>query len=197
MKSVLQKTYSRTEIRGDGQVIVVDYNDIRFEVVPCFKCNDGSFCYPDTHDGGSWKNTNPKPEIEAMNVLDKDSNGNLKNLCRMTRSWNYYSKVGMPGFLIDCLCYHFIETHSRYRMCSCIYYDEMCRDLFLHLSNGANIVGVMPGSDKIVWSKSDYMKSAEKAYDTSCEAIRLSNTGHEYTSRLKWRELFGDRFPAS
>lgn len=55
IKKLLKTTYSKTDISGDGQVVVIDFDDCKFELVPVFENNDGSFLYPDTHDGGSWK----------------------------------------------------------------------------------------------------------------------------------------------
>src|SRR4030042_3499564 len=42
VRSVLQKTYSTTHIKGDGQVVVIKFQDgICFEIVPGFINNDG------------------------------------------------------------------------------------------------------------------------------------------------------------
>lgn len=82
VKNVIQTTYSRTSIRGDGQVICVNFSDgINFELVPAFINKDGrSFIYPDTNNSGSWKTTDPRSEIEAINNLNKLTNKNLKRL---------------------------------------------------------------------------------------------------------------------
>ena len=64
VKTSIEKTYSTTKIRADGQVIQVLITDgIIFEVVPAFDNNGGSFIFPNANDGGSWKATNPRPEI--------------------------------------------------------------------------------------------------------------------------------------
>ena len=84
VKTSIEKTYSRTSIRADGQVILVPFTDgIIFEVVPAFINKDGSYTFPDSNNGGSWKNTNPKPEIEAIRTRNNACNGNLISLCRM------------------------------------------------------------------------------------------------------------------
>lgn len=44
VKKSIERTYSVTRIRADGQVIVVPFNDnVNFEVVPSFRNNDGSY----------------------------------------------------------------------------------------------------------------------------------------------------------
>jgi hypothetical protein len=87
VKNSIKNRYPRTNVRGDGQVVVVPFSDgMRFEVVPVFENTDSSFTYPDSNGGGKWKITNPRPEIASIknnNILTKS---NLVNLCRMTRA---------------------------------------------------------------------------------------------------------------
>ena len=53
VKGSIQKTYSDTSIRADGQVIEVPFSDgITFEVVPVFINAHGTYTYPDASSGG-------------------------------------------------------------------------------------------------------------------------------------------------
>ena len=58
VKSAVSETYSTTDVKGDGQVVVVSFSDgMKFELLPAFERVDswGSFVsydYPDTHMGG-------------------------------------------------------------------------------------------------------------------------------------------------
>ena len=73
VKGVLQKTYSKSFIKGDGQVIGINFTDgIDFEIVPAFINDNGSYTYPDTNNGGSWRVTDPKKEIDAMNSRNNE-----------------------------------------------------------------------------------------------------------------------------
>src|SRR5690606_11671077 len=102
VRDVIKKTYSTTHLRADGQVVVLDFTDgIRYEIVPGFINKDGiSYTYPDTNDGGSWKTTNPKAEINEINRANKEWNYNLKRLCRMARAWKSKWSVPISGLLI-------------------------------------------------------------------------------------------------
>jgi hypothetical protein len=52
VKRSIERTYSTTSIRADGQVILVPFNDgITFEVAPAFINTDDSYTYPDANDG--------------------------------------------------------------------------------------------------------------------------------------------------
>src|SRR5258707_13530223 len=75
VKRSVEKTYSTTSIRADGQVILVPFSDgITFEVVPAFINKDDSYTFPDANSGESWKTTNPKPEIAAIRTRINSSN---------------------------------------------------------------------------------------------------------------------------
>ena len=50
VKGVLQKTYSTSYVKGDGQVIGINFSDgINFEIVPAFINTDGSYTYPESY----------------------------------------------------------------------------------------------------------------------------------------------------
>ena len=53
VKNILADRYPKTKIRGDGQVVVIEFTTYTVEVVPAFLQSDNRFKYPDTHNGGS------------------------------------------------------------------------------------------------------------------------------------------------
>ena len=75
LRNSLLKTYSSSKVSADGQVVDIMFSDgIKFEVVPAFRYSDGSgFCYPDTNNGGSWRNMNPSMEIGAFNYINNET----------------------------------------------------------------------------------------------------------------------------
>ena len=106
VRTSVKKTYSSTNIGADGQVILIPFNDgVTFELVPGFVNDNDSYTYPDSNGGGSWKKTNPKPEIEAIRARNSTCNNNLVPLCRMMRSWKKKWNVPLGGLLIDTLAY--------------------------------------------------------------------------------------------
>lgn len=197
VKKVLQKTYSTSYIKGDGQVIGIDFSDgIDFEIVPAFINDDGSYTYPDTNDGGSWRVTDPKKEIDAMNSRNKDTNKNLKRLCRMTRAWKGKCNVPMSGILIDTLAYRFINDW-KYKDKSYVYYDYMSRDFFEYLKDldKEQNYWFAPGSSRYVWKTGNFQTKAKTAYDNALAAISYENNNCSYSSKQKWREIYGTKFP--
>jgi len=198
VKSVLQKTYSKSYVKGDGQVVCLDFYDgISFEIVPAFVNTDDSYTYPDTHEGGSWQTTNPKKEIEAMNIRNNDTNKNLKQLCRMARAWKQNCNVPMSGILIDTLAYKFINDW-KYKKQSYSYYDYMSRDFFQYLKNlnDNQIFWLAPGSQRCVWKTGDFRFKAAVAYNHAKNAIAHEVNGHPHLAKQEWRNIYGTKFPS-
>lgn len=199
VKTSIEKTYSTTSIRADGQVILVPFNDgITFEVVPAFINKDDSFTYPDSNNGGRWRTTNPKPEIEAIRARNAVCNGNLILLCRMMRSWKNKWNVPIGGLLIDTLAYQFIENYT-YRDKSYLYYDYFCRDFFKWMveQDENQEYWKAPGSGQYVYGKGLFQYKANRCYNISLEAIahETASPKQEWSAKQKWRDIFGNSFP--
>lgn len=200
VKKSIEKTYSTTSIRGDGQVILVPFNDgITFEVVPAFNNDDGSFTYPDANNGGRWRTTNPKPEILAIRTRNNETNGNLVQLCRMARAWKHKWDVPIGGLLIDTLAYQFIENWS-YKDKSYRYYDWMSRDFFKWMAeqDSDQEYWRAPGSGQSVYRKGLFQYKAKRCYNISLEAIehQTAKPEREWSAKQKWREIYGTEFPS-
>lgn len=198
VRSTIRSTYRTSDVFGDGQVVVVDFDDgVTYEVLPAFLNSDGSYTFADSNNGGSWRSCNPKKEMDAFAQMNKDCNTNLVNLCRMVRAWRDYNNVPMNGMLIDTLAYQFIRTWSN-RDKSYLYYDWMTRDFFAFLARqdrGKNY-WLAPGSSSYVWRKSIFEYKARQAELCALEAIRNETSGHDWSARKKFREIYGTSFPA-
>lgn len=196
VKKFIKTTYNNTNIKGDGQVVVISFDNYVIEVLPSFKNQDGSYTYPDSTGDGGWKITKPRLEIDALNALNKTSNGNLKNLCKMVRSWK--NKVGAPigGLLIDTLCYNFINENKEYNDRSFIYYDWLSRDIFKYLSliDKDQKYWFAPGSNQKVYKKGNFIAKAKKSHSKCLKAIEKEKYKTAYTL---WKGIYGSSFPSA
>lgn len=197
VKQVLEKTYSVSNLKGDGQIISLPFTDgINFEVLPTFINKDDSYTFPNSNNGGSWKITDPKKEIAAINEMNSKCNKNLKRLCRMARAWRDKNNVAISGILIDAFAYNFISSWSE-RDKSYTYYDWMSRDFFKYLSERSttqNSWQVM-GSNRYVPRIGSFENKAKTAYSLACEAINAEKD-YSYTAKSKWRDIYGTKFPS-
>lgn len=197
VKTSIEKTYKPTSIRADGQVIILNFDDkICFEVVPAFLNKDGSYTYPDANDGGKWRTTNPKPEIEVMTSSNIKWNKNLKRLCRMGRAWKEKWDVPIGGLLIDTLAYNFLSNYQ-YKDKSYLYYDLMSRDFFAYMKDqkADQQYWLAVGSNQYVYTKGNFQYKALRCYNISLEAIEKEKN-YPTTAKSKWREIYGTKFPS-
>lgn len=198
VRSSLRKTYSTSEIAGDGQVVVVGFEDgVKFEILPAFSNQAGGYTFADANGGGSWKVCKPKQEMSAFSARDIVCNENLVEMGRMARSWRDYNAAPMSGMLIDTLAYQFIENWT-YRTKSYLYYDYMTRDFFQFLAgqNSLQSYWLAPGSGSYVYRGGPFQYKARQAELRANEAIVYRMAGHDWSAKQKYREIYGTAFPA-
>lgn len=198
VKNSLAKTYPMTKLRGDGQVVVLDFCDgIRFEVVPVFQKNSQELIYPDTHYGGSWKTMSPKVELQVFNELAQQQPDGLKKFCRMLRAWNLTHKSPLSGQIIDAMAYTYwnqsIQSplHLFYKFdihTSLFFYfwiDKLNSNYSLLSAPGTNRQIQVPNTDKII-------KVISTSQRYALDAIRTKDHNTEF-----WRLIFGTKFPSA
>lgn len=192
-KDAIKSRYPNTKVRVDRLVVNVTYSNFHVEVQPVFEQDDGSFKYPDTSNGGCWKITKPREEIEAMSEFDEQKNKNLRRLCKMTRAWKNQHGVGMGGLLVDTLAYNFLKSTDAYNNKSYGAYDEISRDFFEYLKERPRQdYYAALGSGQRVKVKKNFKRKAKKAYELCLEAIKAGGQDVAYD---KWKKVYGRPFP--
>ncbi len=109
VKFAVVEGYSRTDVRADGQVVVVNFSDgMKFELLPAFEHvrgweTFGGYDYPDSNMGGRWLATYPKAEQDAMRAKNITSNGLLFDTCKHIRNVHAesFSSYKLSGIVID------------------------------------------------------------------------------------------------
>lgn len=193
-KDAISKTYSSSDIKVDRCVVTVNFTDSHIDVQPVFEIEDKDYKYPDTYNGGSWKETKPRKEMDAMVEFGDTKNKNLRRLCKMARAWKNKHGVVIGGLLIDTLAYNFLKSTTNFDNKSFASYDEMCRDFFKYLTDepkDQKEYGAL-GSKQRVKVKKSFHRKAKKAFDLAEEAISATS---EKTQHNKWRDVFGNEFP--
>jgi hypothetical protein len=194
-KAAIQDRYRSTDIKVDRVVVTVTYTDFHVEVQPVFEQEDGSYKFPDTKDDGSWRITKPREEMDEMSDTDGKKNYNLKQLCKMVRSWRNKHGQEMGGLLIDTLAYNFLSETTDFDDKSYLYYDYLSRDFFDYLANlPEQTEYAAPGSWQRVRVKKKFQKKARKAYKLCLEAIEAED---QKNVNEKWRQVYGRQFPTA
>lgn len=198
VRASIQKTYSVSEVFGDGQVIVINFTDgVKYEVLPAFSNTEGGYTFADSNNGGSWRACKPKQEMDAFANRNINSNCNLVELARMARAWRDTNNVPMSGMLIDTLAFQFIDTWA-YKDKSYFYYDYMTKDFFAFLASqdSNKQYWLAPGSGSYVYRKGPFEYKARQAELRAREAITYIEGGHEWSAKQKFREIYGTAFPS-
>lgn len=195
VKESLIKSYSQSKVRGDGQVVVVEFTKDYIEVCPAFRESDNTFTYPDSREGGKWKKTNPIPEAETSIDYNEECNGNFVNLCRIVRAWKNKCGVKINGLLIDTFVFDFFKQNEEYKSYKFEDYDNLVENFFYYLKekDDNRVYWYALGSNQKVYKKKSNFKSkAKKAYKNIKEAIEKNENKTVYEI---WRKVFGKAFP--
>lgn len=168
VKNVLKARYPNTDISGDGQVVVIKFNKYTVELVPGFKQSDDRFKYPDTNNGGSWKYTDPLPEISESKKTAEDTDNNFKYIANMLRAWKNKQGFKFGGLLIDTITYKFLNEKTDYRNIGFDSYLDMTKALFEYIKglNKDQSYWYALGSNQQVYNcdNGKFITKAEKAY---------------------------------
>ena len=194
IKNELLKRYPNTKIKGDGQVVVIDFSDGgKIELVPAFEQSDGNFKYPDSRNGGSWKTTKPKPEIEKCKSLNSNFNNHFSNLTRLIRRWKNHMGFSFKGLLIDALISDFIDDKG----ISEIYYSDyniLLKDIFEYFSSqdkNREYWYALGSNQKI------YNNDGAKFINKAKQALKKIEDASEEKLTEVYRQLFGRKFAQS
>lgn len=193
VKKVLQKTYPLTNIRADGLIVSVPFTTYKVEVLPAFKLSDGSYWYPDTKNGGSWRPTNPKAEKKHISDSNKRSCSNTVRLIKMIKAWKHHCQVPISSLVIELRAINFLEGWEHYNKSS-IYYDWMIRDFFTELLRHVNSSCQIPGIDEKKLYGDQWKSKAETAAARSEKACDFEAVNDFMAATNEWKKIFGDRF---
>lgn len=194
VKGVLKDRYPNTDISGDGQVVVINFNKYTVELVPGFKQSDDRFKYPDTNNGGSWKYTDPLPEIAESKKTAEETDNNFKYIANMLRAWKNKQSFKFGGLLIDTLTYNFLNSNETYKTIEFDDYLSMAKDLFSYLKDlkEDQSYWYALGSNQQVYNSGNgkFIRKAKKAYNKTKD---LTEESEDLNTKL--REVFGNQFP--
>ncbi|MDS4055366.1 SMODS domain-containing nucleotidyltransferase [Accumulibacter sp.] len=195
VKDKLAVTYPTTGMRGDGQVIVVNFGSYSVEVVPAFELQTpGRYWICDAHNGGSYQETAPWAEVDHIEATDSANARNLRPLIRMLKAWQACCSVPIKSFHLELLAAAFI-AQSPWRLKDWFYFDWLTRDFLAFLYHRANSTILVPGTFQTIYLGDAWQSRALSAYNRANKAC-----AHEYENRVaeagdEWQKIFGTDIP--
>jgi len=194
VKEVLSSTYPDTDMRGDGQVVVVRFESYGVEVAPAFLLTNGRYLICNTRDGGSYKATDPWAETRHIEAVDQACSRNLRPLIRMLKAWQDYCAVPIKSFQLELLAADFLSL-SPWRNRDFFWFDWITRDFFAYLYHRANTFVLVPGTLESVFLGDDWKSRAETAYYRAEKACRYEEHNLVAAAGEEWQKLFGTDIP--
>ena len=193
VKNVLKQKYSSTDIRGDGQVVSVRFTSYAVEVVPAFSTDYQYFKFPDTKDGGSWRDTDPKAEKSALSASNGTTKGNTIRLIKMLKAWKRVCNVPISSFAFELTVVDFLSTYT-HKDKGTAYYDWMVRDFFDYLNQYKTYSYTIPGIGERLYLGSDWWSRAEMAYNRAKKACTHEGEQAYRLATDEWKKIFGSDF---
>ena len=195
VKRVLSMTYPNTDLRGDGQVVLVRFGSYSVEVVPAFPLLYGNgYLICDTHNGGSYETTQPWAEVNYIDNVDRAVNGNLRPLVRMLKVWQQQCSVPIKSFQLELVTANFI-LESPWRHYDFFWFDWLVRDFFAYLWQRAHTSVLVPGTSTCVPLGADWQGQAGFAYNRALKACDYEKRNAVKAAGEAWSGIFGSQIP--
>ncbi|MFN4140292.1 SMODS domain-containing nucleotidyltransferase [Aestuariivirga sp.] len=194
IKLELQKSFPRTEIRGDGPVVAVPFQTYSVELLPGFKLQNGQYWIPITTGGGTYKNFDPEAESSHIQASNSKWNNNTRDLIRMLKCWQSYCSVPLKSFYLELLAVNFLDQWQHAGQ-SATFYDWMIRDFFLWLSKQGTTTLYVPGTYEPIRLTSDWVSKAQSAFERSAKAAHYESEDSHILAGIEWQKIFGKDIP--
>lgn len=194
IKTVLAEKYHRTDLRGDGQAVVIPLSRVCVEVVPAFRDEHGWYWICDASDGGSYQRTALFHEAADIDVAEQSLSGCARPLIRMLKSLQRFLDIPVNSFIIERLLLEFLPTRSKatiaYR-----WYDWMIRDFLSYMINRSPEYIVLPGTSQIVPFGDNWKDKVKRAHQTAVVACEYEARNLDEAAGSAWQALFGAAIP--
>jgi hypothetical protein len=196
IRQSLLNRYPKTKIKGDGQVVVLPFQNYMVEVLPAFFDKDADgYRFPDSNDGGCWRVCKPVQEMAAVDERNTRTNRNYKHVCKMLRAWKNNHGVSMGGLLLDTLVYNFFGQDQSFDNATYADYDKLMVSVFSYIGNlTQQDYWAAPGSGQRVYTSGKFQSRAKKSAAKCVEAAAADTD--EKKAKL-YRHVFGRTFPAT
>lgn len=210
--SVLQRKFSQTKIKPDGQAVSVQMtygetsvgNGLGFDVVPCFSLapqrqeDRRLYLIPDGKCG--WMKTNPLTDASIADLLQESHNKNFRKIVKIIKYWNGEHLGGK-------LNSYFIELAVARQL-----WDKAVRSQPVDtLSFGVALGFWAVQQATLKGAQDSWITGAPKVYsglllagdllrlkaatDDACAAWEDEKAGRMPSAVAKWKRVLGDKFP--
>lgn len=194
VRNVLNSSFPRTAIKGDGPVVIVPFATYAVEVIPAFRRYAGGHDVCMTNLGGWYKREDYDAQVSRISTSDSASNGNTRDLVRMMKCWQAHCSVPLKSFVIELFAIEFLNTWGN-RGKSKEWYDWMCRDFFSYILGRQNTTLYVPGTGEALYSGSLWATRADTALGRAKKACEYETNSQWGLAGDEWQKIFGTYIP--
>jgi Second Messenger Oligonucleotide or Dinucleotide Synthetase domain len=194
VKEALQDKYVQSDLRGDGQVVLIAFNTIDVEIIPVFAIANNQFVMPDANGGGRWKIVDPLAQIALIHATDQQTSGNTRALARMMKQWTRHYNVPIKSFIIELLVTYFMKQYHNSDK-SFFWYDWMVRDFLSYLCGLRNGTLTLPGTGDVIQVGDDWGAKAQSSLTIALSACDMEYNDWTILAGEEWQKIFGTRIP--
>jgi hypothetical protein len=208
VRSTLLDRYTRTDIRRDGQAVVVNFagGSRSIDVVPAvfIQMLPGQngirrrplFRIPDGAAG--WLLTSPQVHNAFIDAADSRSRGKLKYAAQLLKFWRHCRRPGLPA-----LSFHFdmllaasriAEGAKSYQIILLEFFDILRRRDCRALQDPMGVSGYIPAAHTDA-QRETLLAAATTAYERAAKAISEEAQGRHEEAAYYWNLIFNDCFP--
>lgn len=183
IRNILKEKYSTTEtIKAWGKIVLVQFADgcHNVELLPAYEQENKTFIIPNSENGGSWENFDPRGQIDKFCNSNGITDGLTAELCRMFKTWIRntsslsYKSYDLQNDVINFLGSNYSNgsTYSEY--------PYIVKDFFNYWRYRCS---------------EDKKSCVETAYSRSVKAIEYMDDDKLKEASEEWRKIFGNEFP--
>jgi hypothetical protein len=203
----LKRCYPDTPIRKDHPSVRLSFSTVGFDVIPAFNRNGGGFFIP-KHIGEGWIPTDPPNHADRTTAMNGATSKYFIPVVKMFKSWNYAHYRKLSGFHIEMALVNAWPRRASVaypKGATVVYgsYAETVTAVFPCLS--AQLAYYTPDPAGLSGNIDEYLSAEDRqltrnrlsaAGESAAVARRHETRGDHRAAITKWREVFGDTFPA-
>ncbi|MBL8122412.1 hypothetical protein JNM87_06740 [Candidatus Saccharibacteria bacterium] len=180
-RTKLQETYpNTTEIKSWGKVVLVGFGDgqHKVEVLPCYENDDGTFTVPNSENGGSWDNFDPRKEMNEI-AESHAQTGITRQMIKMIKRWRRKNNATIKSYQIEFFCVSFLSTEYETN----ISWSQLMEEFFTWLE--------LQSEDY----DSEALSKVTSAKNRASKARGYELDDNFEDACVEWRKIFGRQFP--
>jgi len=204
--TVLKGCYPYTPVRKDHPAVNLDFSTFGFDVVPAFLRQSGGYLIPSRF-GTGWIPTDPTKHAELTTAKNSATGGYFVPLVKMFKSWNRAHYDKLTGFHLEVAMstawptsttYPYGQrpaTFTAFSRAAAAVLPALATQIGYRTQDPAGLSGTI--DDYLSWD--DRQRTRERlngAASAAQIALRHEDRGDHYSAIAKWRDIFGDPFPA-